>query len=630
MQNYNILQNDKRKLKISECSMIENMVSLVCSECVIKLYLMSTLLWCAIIAPLSGLASAPDKIQQSGPVQKNNLVNELASADIKTGNNLIRFNNPRNGWVFFTEKEYGSSVGEFELKNAANDVQRVKLDKYESMRRLNVGEYTVSFKASNNQGRFIIRSIPELQYSRFVPTTDAKSPDGTAYELSTQEKHGRDGMYLYYWDYLNANILRNFNVIIHKPEDYEVKAWLASGKKILLEVCFLQRKTWHEGFQYPFSGICIDEFVPPVEQISNKDKLQGGYQSGLGFEKDIFTDICKLMAPEKNKNHGAVYAYLGIPSSIATLENCSPLMDVIDKTNSYWIWEAYIWPDSTQPEQPINKWLIGRMNDLRKTFPCCQKNCVVCLCPVEMWDSTSDVDMKVWLDWQMNTLATHQAFESIYGVTFWTSTYTKPEILEWFSALIRHYCIEGKTSLLSEKYGYSLKPRHLENNDFSDFSDNLNGWKVTAASKESVQVKNLDQFSFKKGYYPKCQNLLAMKKEEGKSNRIEQEIKGLRSGELYSLSLRVGSPDVENVKVNYNLHVNIEGVKILKNENRVIRGDIANNICWNAIDIVFKAQEKKAFLAISDGNPCPDKPKVKEIFLDNIKVQPFYSLKNTQ
>jgi hypothetical protein len=120
-----------------------------------------------------------------------------------------------------------------------------------------------------------------------------------------------------------------------------------------------------------------------------------------------------------------------------------------------------------------------------------------------------------------------------------------------------------------------------------------------------------------------------MKKITGKVNRIEQEIVGLKPGKLYSLQVQAGSPEVAGmVKVDYNLNVKIKDVKILKTEKRIIRGDgSTNKICRNAIEIVFTALKQKALLTIADGISKPDCPELKEIFLDSIKVQPFYSSK---
>jgi hypothetical protein len=227
---------------------------------------------------------------------------------------------------------------------------------------------------------------------------------------------------------------------------------------------------------------------------------------------------------------------------------------------------------------------------------------------------------------QMNVIANHKAFKDIYGVTFWCSLSTKPEILEWFGCLVRHYCINGNKSMLSEKYGYNLKLAYLKNPDFSAGLDN---WKIIPASPGSIEVRNIKQFSFKRCYYPRNSNLLVMKKITGKVNRIEQEIVGLKPGKLYSLQVQAGSPEVAGmVKVDYNLNVKIKDVKILKTEKRIIRGDgSTNKICRNAIEIVFTALKQKALLTIADGISKPDCPELKEIFLDSIKVQPFYSSK---
>jgi len=49
--------------------------------------------------------------------------------------------------------------------------------------------------------------------------------------------------------------------------------------------------------------------------------------------------------------------------------------------------------------------------------------------------------------------------------------------------LLRHYCVEGNTEMLSKRYGYRYSPGHLSN---CDFTDGLKGW--TAEPAEAIQT----------------------------------------------------------------------------------------------------------------------------------------------
>ncbi len=557
----------------------------------------------------------------------NNLVSELVLINIEKGNNHVKFNNPRDGWIYFAEKERNESIAKLDLIGASDKTTELILDRGESMRWLKAGKYTVSFRSDSSKGKFTVRSIPELIFRAhfFKRDNDYDSPADASYFLS-QKKHGRDGMYLYYKDYLRDNIIRNYNTLIGPSE------LITDGRKGIQGMGMPSKKTlpqqfeyWKRAFKSPYSGIILDEFVPQVKRLSKKDSIQGGYTAGSGFRKDIFDAMYKLR--DANKNHGAFYAYLGIPSTIETLENCRPLFDVLSKINGYVVLETYIWPDSDNPENPINKVLIERVVKLNKIFPDWLKKGIVCLCTMETWDKKSDIDMKVWLDIQMNIIANHPAYKGTYGITSWRTIHTKPETLEWFSSLIRHYGIEGNKSMLSNKYGYKLRLDYLKN---SDFSNNLLNWKINSASPKSIKLRKIDQISFKRGYFPRNTNLLVMEKIEGKSNSIEQKIEKLQQGKLYSLQLQAYSPQAAGeVKVDYNIQIDIKDVKIIKTEKRIIRGDGINKICRNAVIIVFKALNKNALLTISDGDPVPSHPAVKELLFDTIKVQPFYSFKDS-
>lgn len=91
-----------------------------------------------------------------------------------------------------------------------------------------------------------------------------------------------------------------------------------------------------------------------------------------------------------------------------------------------------------------------------------------------------EVDFKYFLDMQFHMMANDPLFEKLGCVGYWGSYYADEEIHRWSFALTRHYCIEGKKTMLSEKYGYRYLPGILEN---GDFRGSLDGW--TAAGKVS-------------------------------------------------------------------------------------------------------------------------------------------------
>lgn len=84
-------------------------------------------------------------------------------------------------------------------------------------------------------------------------------------------------------------------------------------------------------------------------------------------------------------------------------------------------------------------------------------------------------DYKYFLDMQFNALANNEVFDGLGCVGVWGSYYADEEIYRWTFMLARHYCIEGNTAMLSEKYGLKYRADYVAN---GDFEDGLDGWRA--------------------------------------------------------------------------------------------------------------------------------------------------------
>jgi len=89
------------------------------------------------------------------------------------------------------------------------------------------------------------------------------------------------------------------------------------------------------------------------------------------------------------------------------------------------------------------------------------------------------VDYKVFLDMQYRHLATSPECFGLWGVMIYKATYAEEEALRWAGRLFRHYCIEGNTDLLSERYGFTYNLRHIRN---ADFNEGPAGWQLAPPS----------------------------------------------------------------------------------------------------------------------------------------------------
>jgi len=103
--------------------------------------------------------------------------------------------------------------------------------------------------------------------------------------------------------------------------------------------------------------------------------------------------------------------------------------------------------------------------------------------PIISLDVNPEVDYKYYLDMQLNLVANHPAFADLGMTGYWGSYYDDEELYRWSMRLLRHYCVEGRTEMLSGAYGYRYSPGHLTN---CDFQSGLEGW--TAEPAEAIRA----------------------------------------------------------------------------------------------------------------------------------------------
>ena len=409
-------------------------------------------------------------------------------------------------------------------------------------------------------------------------------------------------------------------------------AWRAQGRREIVGGHFFSKDPaelqarWQAGFQAPFAGVIVDEFVPPVGGISQKDRELGGYRPGLGFEPGIMEVIRGLHRTPGAE--GTFYAYLGLPWE-AKAENCRPLIETLMAGNDKWVWEAYLWeqPSAAAAAKYLDTAFRQRMLDFRRTFPGSEKHCIVCPAILEAWDSFPDFDFKVWLDMQFQMMARDPAFAGIYGVTAYQSTTADPELLCWLSRLFRHYGIEGKTGLVSAEYGYSLVLNHLKN---PGFAADLAGWTVAPAAPGSIRVRKGGDLPIRKGYLPKGDHVLVMQRSSAKPNLVSQEIRNLKPGRLYSLRLYGCDLTDLATRKKHAQSVRLPGATVLDEHSRqdIQQGDGAgaNTACWNYTHRVFRAVTDRCRLEVSDwpDDQHPGGPAGQETLFDFFQVQPLY------
>jgi len=155
--------------------------------------------------------------------------------------------------------------------------------------------------------------------------------------------------------------------------------------------------------------------------------------------------------------------------------------------------------------------------------------------PIISLDVNPEVDYKYYLDMQLHLIATDPQLKGLAMTGYWGSYYDDEELYRWSMRLLRHYCVEGHTEMLSKAYGYRYSPGHLTN---CDFVDGLKGW--TADPADAIRAASFA------GYGSGSQarwgagggagdTFCVFKRGAGGASTLTQTATGLTPGKVYTL-----------------------------------------------------------------------------------------------
>jgi hypothetical protein len=576
----------------------------------------------------------PKTARQKGVRWLNNLVAELLSVTSEKGKGEWTFTNPRDGWVFISstarvrgKERLWLTLDEEPREQAVIVHQSGQPETLEAMRYLKAGGHKIRLGKEGRPTleRLIVRAIPELIFCKFQ------------YDPYVRP-HGP-----YDWGFLKKHILPHVNTIVGSGADEHrpfVEEWKKQGKRWIVEVPatpYFKSQSADEAYRYwtecigfknqIYDGIIVDEFFGGDEErylaiIASVRRLHQNEQ----FKGKVFYPYC-----------GSMYGAKLSEEFIKTV------MD------SGWrfAWERYL---QEQPNEEVAKRhleiaLSQEMQNWQKALPNCVKHLIVCFgyfqtVTTESLNVFPNVDYKVWMDMQFHHVATDPAFFGTYGLMEYTCGYADEETVRWAAKLYRHYGIEGKTEMLSKRYGFKYRLDHIQN---PDFDEGTKGWVVEAAEEGSVGTKRVKGYSWLQGRYPRTNQgdtFLWMKRSAKKPNIVWQEIKNLKPGRLYSLKMVTADYGElmkgESVKQKHAVSIRLEGVEIIPE--KCFQFVIANNYAhhWGPFNDkhpfwmnyhfrVFRAKDRTAKLTISDwaderetGGPIGQ-----ELMVNFVEVQPY-------
>jgi hypothetical protein len=144
-----------------------------------------------------------------------------------------------------------------------------------------------------------------------------------------------------------------------------------------------------------------------------------------------------------------------------------------------------------------------------------------------------EMDYRYFLDMQLNTLANNPELDGIGIAGFYGSHNQDDDTFRWSFRLLRHYCIEGGTEMLSGKYGLKFNPGFVIN---PDFRSGLDGWTLDGdISHDFIQGFGRRSLGMLQSGGGGCGDHFAVFSRGDRPNRITQKISGLVPGEMYKL-----------------------------------------------------------------------------------------------
>ena len=547
------------------------------------------------------VVTSPEVVVDSGR-RLNTLVRELLNEAVSDDEADYSFALVKGGCVFLSMPKAGATVtldGKIVIDEAALNG--------ETFRRVAAGLHSVKVRGGRG-ARLIARKVPELFADSALQNSFVK--ENGAYDWAFCEKYVFPAMFG-----LKRGSIPKDKIPLFQRRGGE---WLESphitGLKTRDE--FLKCLRDAPGMAKAcYSGIECDEvFFPKTAQLSE-------YSQGL-------KDFCLEDAGEK-----LIFTCIsGRPGTLGVDQEFVSACANAARGRGRVMYEIYCRtkPSETEARAYLEDYLKGSVKAYADLYPGAIDSLGVFLgnfnqIPLISVHHHPEVDVKYFLDMQLHLLANDPLFEGLGAVSYWSCYYADHEFYRWSMALVRHYCVEGRTDMLSGKYGYRYLPGHLMN---GDFRDGLSGWKLEGDGVSSAKIKGLGENLERRWYANGIGDDIALfAKQPGKTARLYQEATGLVPGRLYCLQGCVFDAKAarEGCSAGYAaLDLTIDAVEIdTKQTWRHVDKRVTKSkpiAVVNLIHTVFRATGSEATISISNA-AAPDGS---ELGANFISLSPYY------
>lgn len=554
----------------------------------------------------------------------NNFVSELmdARASGLLRSNHIEFMNPRDGWVWFAaEGQCRLSLGDDRVLAAEEGKPAV-----EAMRLLPAGRHVLA--VSGTLSELHVRAVPALTYNLY-PSVPKITPFGA-----------------HTWERLRKHTLPNSNMIESPLVDVpEQKEWTTQGKKWLANVQapgLLDTKEWtmeRLGELWLRPGMSTAWPERPGLELAKLSGMQVDEYYTRAKSTRAMVPLVRSLArfAEMPEADGKFWIPFTAGMYGTTPDNL--LMPTVLGAGWPFAEEVHVGEDPTEAEALAS--IRRHFHDIAEGYEAAHPGAVrrmsftlmnSCL-PNCSANRSPQADFRIHLDMQMQLLAGDAAFFGLWGVQPYRSNYVDEEILSCMGRLLRHYCIEGKTTrMLGDPY----ELRHLTDPDFEKGAAH---WQVTAAEDGTVGAGRFTGYGNLEGRYPRGDagdTFLRMRRSAKRANVVSQRAQGLQPGRLYSLKLITADHgDLlagRSTEARQTISIALEGAEILPGgfshpfcSSTEVKPFTAKQPLWMTYHwLRFRATGPTANLSISDW-ARPDAPGAavgQEVILNFVELQP--------
>ena len=462
-------------------------------------------------------------VKTGGQRRLNNFVREVCAEDLgDASERTFEFAADRDGWAFVAVESCETRP---DVLLDGKPVLSRDSARSEAFRTIRYGKHRVDVKGAKG-GRIVVRLLKEILVH------------GACVWPFIPQRRG------YSWDFMRDCVLSsatslNCCSISSKPERLE--EFRVSGQQRLDWLGVSQIKSEEEAMSKFESnrnlnanalsdGVTADELF-----FRNPEQLQW-YLSALKAYSNPSNKIIHTWIVENPGTEGLDQDFF------ATCREASSGRGLL-------LLERYCGTKDTEriARDAIRRNCIGVLADYNKCYPGIESSSCAILAGFTQHPRMSiilhpEVDYKYHLDLQLNLLANDPAAARFGGTGFWGLDHADSEIDKWSFRLLRHYCVEGRTNMLSSAYGYTYIPQHITNGDFRvDFS----GWTVKGDVERDV-IKGLGKAEGRWSSRGTGDTFALLARYPGTTNVLSQTIRNLIPGRKYRLQMIVF--DVDDMK----------------------------------------------------------------------------------